>query len=97
MIDPGPDPAFPNRPDHEDFRCLSRAAQKIDEGAEDKYVLFENIVPLDMASLDYYIEQRLGIHSVRLGVDLNKNSLIKALYLEAVAVGTLAEQIRGEE
>jgi hypothetical protein len=33
-VDPGPDPAFPERPDHPDFWALSRIVQQMDHDAE---------------------------------------------------------------
>jgi hypothetical protein len=62
FVNPNPDPAFPDRPDHQDFRVLSRIIQQMDydgEHNEDQNVV-ESLIPsgVDVESVIYMAKQR---------------------------------------
>ncbi len=87
FYDPGPDPGFPNRPDHPDFRRLSWIIQGLDADMDGGKDSFDNILraKVDPASLIYLAEQRISRIAPIITPTLD--FLLKALYLEAFIVG----------
>jgi hypothetical protein len=88
------DPKFPQRPTHEDFQRLSNVVQGMDLRAEAGADI-PDIHGLDDQSVNYFIYNRLGVLGEKIGANL-QTPLMMAIYLDALTVGTLAENARQE-
>lgn len=89
------DPRFPNRPKHLDFMRLSQVVQEVDRLAEVQQVPVEEIVGVDMASLIYTLEQRLGTFSQRTGQDL-RGPVGMTLWLDGFTAGKRFAEAKAE-
>lgn len=94
------DPRFPDRPTHEDYITLSELVQATDREAEVEHRPIPEIVGVDMPSILYFIENRLGTLSNRLmqeagpadrgrliSLNLPKNPMFMSIYLDAFTLG----------
>lgn len=87
-VDPTqPDPQFPNRPTHPDFARLSNVIQGMDMRSGVASV--PEITGVDDDSLLYAIDMRLQILGQLTNGAIQNNTLMKALYLDAFALGKL--------
>lgn len=87
MVDSGPDPAFPDRPDHPDFHRLSRIIQDMDITAEkDGFGAVIIPVELDGDSIGYMARQRVARAQMLLS-ESNMYQQMAILWIDAFTAG----------
>lgn len=89
MTTPGPDPRFPDRPDHPDFWRLSKAVIANDDAA-DQGVPIEKIMTdlgIDPKSVQYMAEQRMLRALGHNFVSPQAKVLLMGLWIDAFVAG----------
>lgn len=80
---------FPNRPDHDDFRLLSKVVREHDDRSDQGNSLTEIVSEfIDLNSLGYMADQRCKAMGERLDVaKVNPVRLMKAAWFDAFMAG----------
>lgn len=92
MTDPSPNPEFPNRPDHPDFRSLSLVVQSMDATSQDIQATITKYI--DEQTLIYMAVQR----ALRITlIDNDFLTTMPALYMDGFLAGCAFTQAKQQE